>query len=957
MSSQSGFDITGNVINEQVNPEQNKQIYGFNQTVLSEDRLYQSAIAVNNNETITSLSAYGELPFSDEFDFDINQTLPFKQLGYIIEFKTESVAIKRVELNQKAEKNNNSIFKPVLLFASWILPAKYEPTLPSNLDKKTELHKKNVLKDKERFREDISNLGLNKITGRAISSGDAEKGMGETLGEYSAVFNGIAMDLPAEEINEIRKLDYVKEVYPNMEVRILLTESVPLIRADKVWELDKDVNNCIPHGTECLTGKDVKIAIIDTGVDYTHPDLGGCFGKGCKVIDGYDFVNKDNDPMDDHGHGTHVAATAAGNGVLRGVAPDAKIYAYKVLSAHGSGTFSDIISAIESSVDPNNDSNFDDRVDIISMSLGGPGNPDDAISKAVDNAVEAGVIAVIAAGNSGHQDKTINSPGTARKAITVGATFDRTYNNYFFSSGCFYPRNPTENNVACFSSRGPVAWKGGTLIKPDVVAPGVEICAAQWDTAFGIDDKYNNPYRPDIHRCIDNKHIALSGTSMATPIVAGASALLKQAHPEWSPEEIKQSLRNTAEDLGIRTSEQGHGRIDVLKAIKLHKPTISKISSGGSFSGNAISIRGTVESENLINYTLYYKSYSNYKESGEWIKICSSSQEVADDVLCDFNIGKLDGNYLLKLAVKSIDQESKDFAVIDVRNNYISYPENLVSNDDNPGYYGKKDVISTTKGNLPILGNSYLSDFGFYKIKLCGHDIDSSALEGDCVPDGIELENGGLLPVINGTLGAIDLTKINKSGFYKLKLLTYDANNFSVEASHIIYIESDFQKGWPVYINFSYFSGFYSFLLDQPVIADIDNDNLSDIILAQGNTIWVYKHDGTYAEGWPKHIQKSFDDIPCFFVSGPSIGDVNGDGYNEIVAGDYCGFIHVLDYKGDYLPMWPKQILNSEICPSRPYSYPIVINTPALADINNDKALDILAYGECDDSMGGEYLP
>src|SRR3989338_1423019 len=105
-----------------------------------------------------------------------------------------------------------------------------------------------------------------------------------------------------------------------------LMDSVPLINADDVWLLDEDGNDCSVSGKECLTGKGVSIAIIDTGVDYTHPDLGGCFGEGCKVIGGYDFSDNDNDTMDYHGHGTHVAATAAGNGVLKGVAPDAGIY-------------------------------------------------------------------------------------------------------------------------------------------------------------------------------------------------------------------------------------------------------------------------------------------------------------------------------------------------------------------------------------------------------------------------------------------------------------------------------------------------------------------------------------------------------------------------------------------------------------------------------------------------------
>ena len=119
-----------------------------------------------------------------------------------------------------------------------------------------------------------------------------------------------------------------------------------------------------------LRGQGTSIAIIDTGIDYTHPNLGGCFGTGCKVIGGYDFANRDNDPMDDNGHGTHCAGIAAGKGSLNGVAPDAKLYAYKVLDFNGGGDFSDVIAAIGRAMDPNGDGNFSDRVDVISLSLG-----------------------------------------------------------------------------------------------------------------------------------------------------------------------------------------------------------------------------------------------------------------------------------------------------------------------------------------------------------------------------------------------------------------------------------------------------------------------------------------------------------------------------------------------------------------------------------------------------------
>src|SRR3989344_7260174 len=150
--------------------------------------------------------------------------------------------------------------------------------------------------------------------------------------------------------------------------------------------------------TECLTGEGVKIGILDTGIDYTHSDLGGCFGEGCKVEGGYDFINNDNDPIDNHGHGTHVASTAAGKGVLNGVAPDAKIYAYKVLDAIGGGSSEGIIEAIDNALDPNGDGDFSDRLDIVSLSLGsdcfgfffdGCGENDPLVD-AIDNAVDSG---------------------------------------------------------------------------------------------------------------------------------------------------------------------------------------------------------------------------------------------------------------------------------------------------------------------------------------------------------------------------------------------------------------------------------------------------------------------------------------------------------------------------------------------------------------------------------------
>lgn len=374
------------------------------------------------------------------------------------------------------------------------------------------------------------------------------------------IIDAIALEAEESGLAEIEKLDVVKKIELDRRVDILLSDSVPLINATQLWkELVNNTN---------VTGVNVSIAIIDTGVDYTHPDLGGCLGSGCKVVGGYDFINNDANPMDDHGHGTHVAATAASNGSLKGVAPDAKIYAYKVLSSGGSGSYSQVISGVDRATDPNNDGNYSDHVDILSMSLGGWGDEDSSLSAAVDRAVERGVISVVAAGNSGTSTNAIGTPGSARKAITIAAS-DKS------------------DAVAYFSSRGPTPKNN---LKPDVAAPGVNICAAEWDSAWSS------------RRCFDSQHVSISGTSMATPHVAGLAALIKQAHRGWSPENIKSAIITTTKDVGYTIWAQGTGRIQALKAFNASIATNPASISFGEVSGSNISYLFNIT--NLGNSTI-----------------------------------------------------------------------------------------------------------------------------------------------------------------------------------------------------------------------------------------------------------------------------------------------------------------------------------------------------------------
>ncbi|KYK30462.1 MAG: hypothetical protein AYK22_03825 [Thermoplasmatales archaeon SG8-52-3] len=352
------------------------------------------------------------------------------------------------------------------------------------------------------------------------------------LRDFYDLFNGFLIKkITEEEMLKIKKLPNVKNIFPNYKIYSTLDRSIPLINANDVWKIKDDFGNN-------LTGEEITIAILDTGVDYNHVDL-----RDNYISDGsFDFVNNDSDPMDDNGHGTHVTGIAVGKGYESnfqyiGVAPDAMFYSFKILDSNGEGNFSSYYDAMMRTLDPNNDGDYSDKVDIVSLSFGTkiPGNPDDNLCQILDNVADAGVIVVAAAGNLGPNSNSITSPGCARKSICVGSI--------------------DKNEIIAYSSsRGPVEWDGNFIEKPDIVAPGVNIKST----------KLNGGYEFN------------SGTSMATPHVSGAIALIKQAYYKLNSDEIKQVLMKTSKDIGYDINTQGKGRIDVLNSIKTNKKFIIK---------------------------------------------------------------------------------------------------------------------------------------------------------------------------------------------------------------------------------------------------------------------------------------------------------------------------------------------------------------------------------------------
>ncbi|MEU0877086.1 S8 family peptidase [Lentzea sp. NPDC005914] len=325
--------------------------------------------------------------------------------------------------------------------------------------------------------------------------------------------NGVAFDAAKTPLLGGLSTSGARKIWLDAKRKANLDRSVVQINAPAAYEAG-------------FTGKGVTVAVLDTGVDNTHPDLKD------REIGERNFTSSP-DAGDHYGHGTHVASIIAGTaaksgGKYHGVAPGASILDVKVLGDNGSGQDSGIIAGMEWAVEQG--------AQIINMSLGGYDTPEiEPLEEAVNRlSAEKGTLFVIAAGNSGPNASTIGSPGTADAALTVGAV-------------------DHENRIADFSSRGPT--KAGTL-KPDLTAPGVGIVAA-----LHSDGRIGPP--------VVEGYTSLDGTSMATPHVAGAAALLRQQHPELKGSELKARLTgSTTPTAKLTPFEQGSGRVDVAKLIK-----------------------------------------------------------------------------------------------------------------------------------------------------------------------------------------------------------------------------------------------------------------------------------------------------------------------------------------------------------------------------------------------------
>lgn len=510
----------------------------------------------------------------------------------------------------------------------------------------------------------------------------------EVVATYDKIFNGLALQATPDRLAKMDTLEFVKAVHPVREYSINVSKGEYEAAANQPnITLPSELNNTK------YTGSGVRVGVIDTGIDYNHPDL------QINYFGGYDLVDLDDDPMETQAsqgmptvHGSHVAGIIAGNGYFQGVAPEAEIYAYRALGPGGVGSSVQIIAAMEQAIE--------DGVEVINLSLGNTVNgPDYPTSIAVNRAAELGVAVVIANGNNGPERWTVGAPATASNALSVGATAapqevpflydaleDKAINlmpmmgsipwsleddyevvefkasstaslqgkialikrgktpfyelakraeqlgavavliynnedgafqgsiangeepitipvaslsqkdgkwlkNFTKEKYSFIDTNyrQTRHDIASFSSRGPVTvnWD----MKPDVLAPGTNILST-----------------------VPGGYQALQGTSMAAPHVAGAIALLKEAHPDWSNNQIYGALRTTATRVHKENEEvyepyvQGMGSINPQKAINtttiIHNPSLTYGKIGGFVHSKTIDV--TIENTTDNPQTYYF---------------------------------------------------------------------------------------------------------------------------------------------------------------------------------------------------------------------------------------------------------------------------------------------------------------------------------------------------------------
>jgi hypothetical protein len=377
---------------------------------------------------------------------------------------------------------------------------------------------------------------------------------------------GIACSMEQRQLFTILKNDHIVHAEYDSNLRCCLNSARYWSGVDMAIR-DFRLTGCISSPLGCGTGESIVVAVVDTGVDCNHVDLLG------KVRGWRNLMGSEMMPYDKNGHGTHSSGIIAGSGTAnqfyKGVAPGASIVGIKALDDKGKGKLSGMVAALDWIME--NQEKLNIRVVNLSLDTDEPSDGMDAGCRAADKAVENGLVVCTAAGNAGPNVYTIGSPAASRRAITVGAMADMGEKGMY---------------LADFSSRGPTV---DGRIKPDITAPGVNISAPCTGSLFG--------------------YTRLSGTSSSAPFVAGIAALMLEANPSLTPDQIKDMLISTCSHWGSSSPniDYGYGLVNAYRAISL-------CTAGGIYHSYAHSqLLSSIPAQ--MDERRLYQSYYDFKAS------------------------------------------------------------------------------------------------------------------------------------------------------------------------------------------------------------------------------------------------------------------------------------------------------------------------------------------------------